>query len=719
MGWILKQVCSVNEANTSWPKLREELDIFSSAPDVSGAPGWSIYDPVRNLYFRIDWLTFEILRRWTMADEKSIVEAISKETTLHPSPKAVAHVLDFLARSELVNKGTLQASMTLTQSASRRQAGYMKTLIHNYLFFRIPLWKPDRWLEKTKHWFNWCRSDFFKILTILATVLGVFEISRQWEKFSTTLVDFISLEGLLAYAVTLIVVKFFHELGHAYSAKRRGCRVPTMGVAFLVLFPMAYTDVNDVWRLPHRRDRLVVGGAGILTELTIAAWASLVWSFLPDGPLRTGAFLLASTTWISSLFINASPFLRFDGYFLLMDWLDIPNLHSRSFILARWQLRKWLFRMKEPLSEVFSVRRHRFMVLFALLTWIYRLVVFLGIAVLVYITFPKPLGPMLAGVEITWFILMPIKTELKRWLKNWEAIIKPSHGGRSIAIFLLVVFFLIVPWDTRVGSQGMLVPELTSYIVTPEGAQIVSLNTAEGSKVSAGQVVATLKSPDLENEILMIKAGQPGLVWQQGRASFNEELRAQANLIYAEQEKVATQLIGLENMKEQFTLTAPHEGIVHWFVQDMAVTQWLPADTIIAEVANTNKWHVNTYLTETDLARVKVRNMAKFFPESGFPASINMKVIRIDSDATRILPDPILANVNGGSIIVRELEGQLIPEQAIYRVTLAPAVDETNQSLPISMNRVRGKVVIFGETRSWASGYLQMAMAIVRREFGF
>src|SRR3569833_2826403 len=120
-------------------------------------------------------------------------------------------------------------------------------------------------------------------------------------------------------------------------AKRYGCRVPTMGVAFLVLFPVAYTDVNDEWRLRERRQRLAVGADGMLTELAVAAWATLARVMLPEGELRNTTFVLATFTWISSIAIITSPFMRFDCFFLLSDWLDFPNLHQRAFALGRWQ----------------------------------------------------------------------------------------------------------------------------------------------------------------------------------------------------------------------------------------------------------------------------------------------------------------------------------------------------------------------------------------------
>src|SRR5690606_41096448 len=109
-----------------------------------------------------------------------------------------------------------------------------------------------------------------------------------------------------------IFAMFCHEFGHAFMAKRAGCRVQSMGLASMVLLPMLYTDVSDAWRVNDRRSRLLIGAGGVLAELLLAVIALLAWSLLPDGPARTAAFMLASATWITTLVINLNPFMRFD-----------------------------------------------------------------------------------------------------------------------------------------------------------------------------------------------------------------------------------------------------------------------------------------------------------------------------------------------------------------------------------------------------------------------
>lgn len=220
----------------------------------------------------------------------------------------------------------------------------------------MPLFNPDRFLLKTMPLVSRFSTASFRRATVAALICAVVFVLRDWETFSRQAVDMLSWRGLLLYVITLTLVKIAHEFGHAFAAKRHGCRVPTMGVAFMVLWPVAYTDTTDVWRLADHRSRLQVALAGVKTELTIAAWALLSWTWLPDGPVRTAMFLLGTFTWISTVVVNLSPFMRFDGYFALCDVLDQPNLHERSFSMARWWVRRVLLGWDRPLRNHNRVR---------------------------------------------------------------------------------------------------------------------------------------------------------------------------------------------------------------------------------------------------------------------------------------------------------------------------------------------------------------------------
>ncbi|MBT0963450.1 HlyD family efflux transporter periplasmic adaptor subunit [Denitromonas iodatirespirans] len=695
------------------PPLREELTLHANAPTADGSPAWVLQDPVRNLFFRIDWLVFEILARWHVGAPGRILDALARETTLQASESDMRQVLDFLRTNELLALAGAPGNAWLLEQKNRRKQRWWQTLIHNYLFFRLPLFFPDRWLERALPWVEpFFRRGFF-LLTALALFTGVIAVIRQWEPFVATLVDTFSWQGLAHYGLTLVVVKFLHELGHAFTAKRYGCRVPTMGVAFLVLFPMAYTDVNETWKLPDHRQRLLVGSAGIITELVVAAWATLAWALLPDGALRSAAFLLATTTWVNTVAINLSPFLRFDGYFILMDWLQMPNLHPRAFALARWHLRESLFGTGEPPPEHLPAGRRRGLILFAYLVWIYRLVVFLGIALLVYHMFAKVLGIVLFAVEIFWFLLRPILRELGTWRRRWHELRQGRRWRRSCGLLAGLLLLCLVPWRVQVGGVAMLRPAQSFPLVTPVAAQVLALPVAAGGTVDAGAPLMVLASPELASQQSAAAARVQALGWQVAGAGFDPEWRNRQLVMQQELAVAQAQREGLAREQARLAPLAPFAGRLLDLPPDLAPGQWVAPKQRLGVLVDPSAWLVETYLGEQEIERIATGAGGRFFPETPGKPVRALRVLRIDRDATRVLPEPMLAAPHGGEILTRERNGQLFPDRALYRVTLT--VDD-GEGLT---HAERGHAVINAAPRTLFGEFLKNAAGVLIRESGF
>lgn len=704
-----------------WPALRDELSLLPGPPSRSGAPTWSLHDPARHRFFRIDWLSFEVLSRWHLGPDggaAAIAIDIAAQTPLSPSPAELEPVLQFLASNELLRCSGPQASTAMARQVQARRQGLGSWLVHHYLFFRVPLWRPDAWLNRVASHLGFFFSRGFLLLTLTAMILGLLQVSQQWSTFVATLLDTFSWQGLVGYGLALCGVKFLHELGHAVTAKRLGCRVPTMGVAFLVMFPVAYTDVNEVWKLPERRQRLAVGAAGILTELAVAAWATLAWAMLPEGGWRSAAFLLATTTWVSTVLINASPFMRFDGYFLLMDALDLPNLHARAFALGRWWLRRGLFGLRDAVPEALPPALARGLTLFALATWTYRLVVFLGIAALVYTTFPKPLGPLLGGVELAVFIALPIALEAGVWVRRLADIVRCPRAWLTAALATAALVAAALPWDTRVAAQGVLRPAESASVVVPGAAVLQQRVVAEGAAVQAGQLLLTLASPDLPFQTQSAQTRAAGLGWQERTAGVDARLRERAQVVQAEGAKVAAEIKGLGQQQDRFSLRAPISGTLFYAQPDLAEGQWLRKDEKLATVADLRHWKVVLYLPESELDRLRVGDRGSFHAEAqgwGDGAVLPLLVSEIHRDATHVLPEPMLASTRGGAVPVREQNQQFIPEQAVYRVTLAVQ----GQAHLLRPQVLRGQVVVEGKPKAWLGDAARSSAAVWVREAGF
>jgi putative peptide zinc metalloprotease protein len=698
------------------PLMRDELALHPGPRLADGQPTWTLHDPVRNQFFRIDWQTFAILGHWHLDDAQSVCDAVAETTPLHPAPEDVQAVAEFLAVNELVQIRNPQAARLLAERQQRLRGSWAKQLLHNYLFFRIPLVQPDRLLDRIAPWLEPFFTRGFLRLTLLALVVGLAEIWRNWEQFSTTLVDRITWQGLAEYGVALAVVKVLHELGHALTAKRFGCRVPAMGIAFLVMWPVAYTDTNEVWKLPDSRKRLAVACAGIATELAIAVWATLAWALLPDGGPKTVAFVLASLSWVTTVAINASPFMRFDGYFIASDWLDMPNLHSRAFALARWDLRERLFGAGRQPPEHFSRSRHVGLLLFAWGTWLYRLSVFFGIALVVYHYFFKLAGIFLFGVEIVWFIARPLWLELKAWRELWPAVRRKPRARRTVVIGAIFLLLFVVPWPTRVNVSGHLRPLESFSVYAPGGAQVAELPWAEGARVKEGATLVKLASPDLQlrwqravarNEATRARAVAAGV----GSASEQQNVQ----VLQQDEEAAAAELASVQADAAQYVPTAPYEGVIRDIEPEIRPGVWVRKQERLLTLVRPGPWIVEAYLDEDALRHVKQGDSARFFVEGEPVDAIPLTVTAIDKDATRVLPNGFLATASGGSVLARQQDNALVPERAVYGVTLQ--ADEEPAAL--KGHSWRGHVVIRGSWEPPAFSLVRSAVTLIWREAGF
>ncbi|HWK48270.1 MAG TPA: site-2 protease family protein, partial [Steroidobacter sp.] len=496
------------------PPLREELTLHEGPRTLEGAPTWTLHDPVVSRFYRLGWPEFEMLSRWHLARPEAIAASVSARTTLSISVEDVEALVRFLSSSQLLQVSSSAGTDALLQQANARRRHWASSLLHNYLFFRVPLLRPQGLLQALRPMAALLYTRGFLYTVLLAALVGLWLVGRQWDQFLASLPYVFTLEGMVLTGCALTLAKIVHEFGHAMTADRYGCRVPTMGVAFLVLWPVLYTDTTEAWKLPSRRQRLAIGAAGMAAELALAAFATLVWCVLPPGPLRSAFFLLATSTWVLTLAVNLNPFMRFDGYYLLSDALDVPNLQDRSFALARWWLRERLFGFGDAPPEPWPARRRRLLIAYAFTTWVYRFFLFLGIALLVYHMFFKLLGIVLFAVEMAWFIVMPITRELAAWYKRRDEL---QVNGRTVATLLGVatmLALLVIPWRGSVSSPAVLRAQQQSVLYAPSAAQVTQINVQPGARVRQGDVLFQFASMDLAHQQEQAEREVRVLNWQ-------------------------------------------------------------------------------------------------------------------------------------------------------------------------------------------------------------
>ncbi|MDD4650143.1 MAG: HlyD family efflux transporter periplasmic adaptor subunit [Desulfoplanes sp.] len=695
------------------PRLRQDLTISQGGPDEDGGPTWLMYDPLKHSYFRIGQIAFTMLSSWQDNAPAGAWLQSLRQNDPSIETEDLAQLMYFLTAQGLTVTSTPEDQKRLEMQSKRLRPTWYKWLLTHYLYIRIPCIHPDRFLTVTLPAIAPLFHPMVRRIILTLGLLGILLVIRQWDVFTASILHFFNLRGAILFGITLFFVKGLHELGHAYTAKRQGCRIPTMGVAFLVLYPFLYTDTTDAWRLVSKKQRLAIVTAGVKTELALALVATFAWSFLDEGVLKSMAFFVATTSWVASLSINMSPFMRFDGYYALSDWLGAENLQQRAFALARWRLRETLFKLGVPPPEALSEKRRKIFLLYAYATWVYRFTLFLGIALLVYHMVFKALGIILFCVEITYFLLLPMINELKIWWKNRRNISLNLHSAATLAGLLLTGFFLFAPWQNHVLLPAVLETDLKTDVFPRENARITSIHVKEGQEVTRGEILFVLASPELEKKSSMLKRRSTYIQTRIDRHIGSASDLDQLDILQGELAKATTNLEGVLRLVNQGTVCAPQDGYISTMIHGHE-GQWVSRQTLLARIVGKQQTHITAYVQEDQLHRIQKGATAFFYGNSGDSTRIPAQVLKVDATAVSVLTHPETASSYGGPIAVRQLENnRLRPERGVYKVVLEAA--SSHDTFPW---RIVGKVYIKAPPQSLASHFWQYAASVFIRESG-
>ena len=695
------------------PSLRADLQLTAAAPALDGSPRWTLADPVRGRYFKLGVQAMRLLRHWSLGDPAQVLQAANREPGLPLGDPELEQLLGFLRSHDLIAALDPQQRASYAWKAAASRQSLWQMALHQYLFFRIPLWRPDAFLNRAWPWLQRFGPRLLRYGLPATLGLGVFLVSRDWERFLATFPHLFSLGGAMAFGIALFFAKLCHEFGHAFMAKRAGCRVQSMGVAFMVMLPLFYTDVSDAWRINDRKARLLIGAGGVMAEMLLACIALLAWSLLPDGPARTAAFMLASATWLTTLAVNLNPFMRFDGYFLLSDFWEIDNLQGRAFALCRWRLREALFGYDEPAPEPWPPAMRRRLLWWGFLSWLWRAALFFGIALAVYHLFFKLLGIFLMMVELGWFIFLPIFKETREWWSRREQAHTPRvllSGLGLLALLLLVA----VPWRSSVEIPVMLEAGRVTALHAPVAARVKQVNVRDGQMVEAGTVLVELESPDVDSRLIIVRREIDILQLQMRRQAGRSETAADVGILEQRLAEAVAEYRGLQARRDRLLLKAPQAGQVRDLMPQLAVGRWVSTKEPLARVVEGGT-RMRGYLAEEDLWRVAPGAKGRFVADDPMRPAWPVELLDVDANGVAAIDQEALTSDHHGPIAVRRDENRRPePVQAQYGARLRLLEDVPTPSHPL-----RGVAVLQGRSESLLGTVWRRMAALGVRESGF
>ncbi|MEE4358031.1 MAG: site-2 protease family protein [Desulfococcaceae bacterium] len=480
-----------------WLGVRPDLLLHKGTLRAEGGESYILEDPVSGAHFELGEAEARFfLCLVTEKDLKSAVNKLLKTTSLRPS---VDDILKFVKMMQLEKLAVLPKSGAGDAEKEMKKNPRKKFTLMKVLFFRIPVLRPDNLLNAIYPWLNPLWSKPFLYLYAVLGLVGFISVMQQIELYLHGVNLLFTVSGALTFLVCLYTLKTMHEFGHALAAKHYGIFVRRMGIYMMLFTPMLYTDTTEGWKIPSRKARLIIGASGVLVEFYVACVSLFFWSVLPDGMLRSIMFYMSGISVISTVLVNINPFMRFDGYYLLMDYLRISNLRSRSSEMFKYYVRKLLFDWRGPKPEEHPLYRQ--MVVFGLFVNIYLIFITVSISLTIYHTVSKLAG--LWGLVSGFFIFFGGTSwkETVYMIKNRKHVGSKLRVATTACIFISLIVYMFYPYPKTEKLPAVFMLKDVATLNAVSDGKIMNGFPEIGTFVNEGDILLKVQNEYLEQEL--------------------------------------------------------------------------------------------------------------------------------------------------------------------------------------------------------------------------
>ncbi len=398
----------------------------------------------------------------------------------------------------------------------------------NPLAMRLPVWDPDRFLETTLPVVRYAFTRVGAMIWLATVSAALILLGIHWSEMTDGISDrILASEGLLLTALVFPVLKFFHELGHAYATKFGGGEVHELGLMVLVFAPVPYVDASASIAFRSKWRRALVGAAGMLTEIFIAALAMLLWTLVEPGLFRSLLYQTVLIAGVSTVLFNINPLLRFDGYYILSDLIEIPNLGSRSTQYWFWLVDRFAFGI--PGASPSVVKRERFWFLaYAPLALAYRIFMLFSISLFVASHY-FVVGALIAIWGLVLGLALPLYKGL-RYVLIGSRLEKRRLRAASISFAVAILLFgtlFLVPVPLYSVSEGVVWLPEESYVRAADSGFVSKVLATPGIGVHVGDILVEAEEPELNSRMQVLQSEIEGLTRRLASEQFTDRNQAE------------------------------------------------------------------------------------------------------------------------------------------------------------------------------------------------
>jgi putative peptide zinc metalloprotease protein len=605
-----------------------------------------------------------------------------------PTQDEVIDLLSRLYRTDLLQTSAVLDIADLHQRRRKDRRGRLVAFLASPLAMRIPLIDPDRFLTKTLPWarpfLGWQAFVVWIVVVGAAAVLA----ALNWEALSGDFTDaLLSMENLLLISLIYPVLKVLHEFGHAYLVKKEGGEVHEMGVMFLVFMPLPYVDASASTAFRDRRRRMAVGAAGILVELFVAAVMLFVWLNVEPGAVRALAYKAMVVAGVSTLLFNGNPLLRFDAYYVLSDWLEIPNLAQRGTAYLGYLFQHHLFGMADVESPARGRGEARWLLAYALASFAYRCLISVQIVIFVAGRFFF-IGILLALWAVAMMLVMPLWRLAYFLFKDTRMHSKRSRILLTVLapLALLAGLFVLVPVPLYTTCEGVVwVPEESRVYASASGV-VEAMLAHGGSLVAPGDPLLRSDDPQLETRVRLLLARREEYQARR-QVSMNRE-RTETAMLDEELRSIETELDHAREQRAALITRSPARGTFVLQGETDLPGRFMRRGEPVGFVTDPARMYIRTVVAQADIERVRTDVLgAEVRLAENIGRILPARVVREVPAASRVLPSLAFSLEGGGQYALdpREKEAPQVLER-LFQFDLIPG-----EAIPA---KVEGRVFV-------------------------
>lgn len=622
--------------------------------EFRGEPWYVLQDPLNNQFFRVSEDAYTFLCRLTgdCSVDQAWQETLESDPDVMLSQEEIVQLLGQLNMSNLLHFDRSSASASIFDRYKKRRQRETQAKLMGFLAIRIPLLDPDRLLNRALPLIRFLYSPLGFLLYAMLLGLGAKVLMENSDRLFDQSQGLLATGNLMLLYIGFVLAKIVHELGHASACKRFGGEVHVLGVMLLITAPLPYVDASASWGFRDRGKRILVGFAGMLAEFALASVAAMVWAYTAPGPINSVAYNVMFVASVSTIAFNINPLLRFDGYHMLVDLIDIPNLFQRSRDQLRFLAEHYLFGLRSARS-VARTREEEFLLpVYGAVSSVYGLML-MGTIVFFIADQYLDLGVLLAFILGFMFAVVPVI----KFLYYLGFSPRLTHfRSRAVVVTLLLLGVLLgglggIAVPDRVRASGVVEAVNFRQFNSQSEGFLADVIAQPGHKVLAGQPLVRLENADLDLEIKVTEMQRQQLLAQELHA----EGYMVADLAPLRQQRAALEstLADARRRRDELLVVAPIAGI--WTAPEIENSKggWIPRGTSLGMIVDDSAFRFVAVLpqvaTHVFNDKIKLAEVRLTGEENHNLVTQDVRVIPFENG---ILPSAALGFAGGGEIAV-------------------------------------------------------------------